>query len=49
MSNMDKILLGTNTAKKCFENEDHIIDKFLNWKEDLEAQNWLVTMSYVLK
>lgn len=49
MSNMDKILLGTNTAKKGFENEDHIIDKFLNWKEDLEAQNWLVTMSYVLK
>ena len=45
---MDKIQLGSKTAKNGFLNEVHIINKFNNWKSDLEAQKWLIIMEYNL-
>jgi len=45
----DKVLLGSETAKGGFRNEDDVIDKFNNWKKERIAQDWLVKMSYVIK
>lgn len=40
---MDKFqLLGSQTAKNGFLNEDDIVDKFNQWKTDEEAQKWLL-------
>jgi hypothetical protein len=39
-------LLGSQTAKKGFQNEDDIVAKFNNWKEDEDAQKWLIIMQY---
>ncbi len=39
-------LLGSQTAKKGFQNEDEIVDKFNNWKLDEDAQKWLIIMQY---
>ena len=44
-----KQLLGSETAKGGFRNEDDVIDKFNNWRKDKIAQDWLVTMSYAIK
>lgn len=38
--------MGSNTAKGGFRNEDNIKDKFNNWKNDLDAQEWLRIMGY---
>ncbi len=40
---------GSETAKGGFANENTIAEKFNNWKEDLEAQNWLKIMGYRLE
>lgn len=40
---------GSETAKNGFINEDDIVDKFNNWKADLDAQKWLSIMQYDLK
>jgi hypothetical protein len=40
--------LGSNTAKNGFNNENDIVDKFNNWKNDDEAQQWLLIMQYNL-
>ena len=45
----DKVLLGSETAKGGFRNEDDVIDKFNNWKNEKVAQDWLIAMSYVIK
>lgn len=39
---------GSRTAKAGFRNEDDIVNKFNNWKSDVDAQNWLVIMKYNL-
>lgn len=41
-----KVALGSNTAKNGFKNENEIRDKFNNWRNDKEAQSWLVAMNY---
>jgi len=45
---MDLVKLGSDTAKNGFKNEDDIINKFNNWKFDIEAQKWLKIMQYNL-
>lgn len=39
-------LLGSQTAKKGFQNEDDIVAKFNNWKLDEDAKKWLIIMQY---
>ncbi len=46
---MDLVQKGSQTAKNGFKNEQDICDKFNNWKNDIEAKNWLVIMNYNLK
>lgn len=41
-------LLGSQTAKNGFLNEDDIVIKFNNWNTDEEAQKWLLIMQYKL-
>lgn len=45
-----KILIqrGSATAKGGFKNEDDVVTKFNNWKQDTDAQNWLDIMGYLL-
>lgn len=45
----EKQLLGSKIAKDGFRNEDEVIEKFNNWKDDEIAQNWLIKMHYVIK
>lgn len=39
---------GSKIAKDGFENEKDIVSKFINWKNDIESQQWLKTMGYNL-
>lgn len=41
-------ILGSRTAKNGFKNEYEICDKFNNWNNDVEAQEWLEIMQYNL-
>lgn len=41
-------LLGSQTAKNGFLNEDDIVTKFNNWEFDEDAQKWLLIMQYEL-
>jgi hypothetical protein len=41
-------ILGSQTAKNGFLNEDDIVDKFNNWLIDEDAQKWLLIMEYLL-
>ena len=43
-----KEVIGSETAKGGFRNEDDIVSKFNDWKSDKEARNWLKIMGYVL-
>lgn len=45
---MDKRKLGSKTAKGGFKNENEVIFKFNNWKEDKTAQDWLTAMNYII-
>ena len=45
----DLVLLGSNTAKNGFKNEQDVVDKFNNWKKDVDAKAWLKIMGYNLK
>jgi len=45
----DKIRLGSRTAKRGFKTERDIADKFNNWRDDEDAQQWLTIMGYDLK
>ncbi len=40
--------LGSKIAKNGFKNEKDITDKFNNWKNDVNAQEWLEIMNYNL-
>lgn len=40
---------GSKIAKDGFNNEKDIANKFINWKEDIESQQWLKTMGYNLQ
>ncbi|QGZ97791.1 type II restriction endonuclease [Mycoplasma sp. NEAQ87857] len=46
---MNKIELGSMTAKNGFKNEIEIVNKFNNWKNDIDAQVWLKIMQYNLE
>ncbi len=37
---------GSEIAKGGFRNEDDVVEKFNNWQQDAEAQEWLKTMMY---
>jgi hypothetical protein len=39
---------GSSTAKGGFSNEDDVVKKFNNWKNDKDAQAWLKIMDYNL-
>lgn len=41
-------LLGSQTAKNGFLNEDDIVNKFNNWQTDEVTQKWLIIMQYEL-
>jgi len=41
-----KEILGSETAKGGFSNEEEVIGKFNNWKQDKIAQDWLIVMNY---
>ncbi|MEE1002113.1 MAG: hypothetical protein U0L37_09160 [Bacteroidales bacterium] len=45
---MKTIEEGSITAKKGFQNEDFVVQKFNNWQQDLDAQQWLQIMNYCL-
>jgi len=45
----EKELLGSETAKGGFRNEEDVIKRFNKWKEDSFAQEWLKTMGYILE
>lgn len=46
MKKKDLIQLGSQTAKSGFRNEDDIVRKFNDWKNDEDAQKWLGLMGY---
>ncbi len=46
MDKKDLIKLGSATAKGGFRNEDDIVAKFNDWKNDEDAQKWLEIMGY---
>lgn len=46
---MDKIALGSKTAKDGFRNEYFVIDIFNNWKKEILAQEWLEAMGYKIE
>ncbi len=46
MEKSNLALLGSQTAKAGFKNENDIADKFNNWKNDFDAQLWLKIMGY---
>lgn len=44
----EKEILGSKTAKGGFRNEEDVIAKFNNWKNDKTAQEWLIAMGYII-
>jgi hypothetical protein len=42
-------MLGSQTAKKGFQNEEDIVAKFNNWKQDGDAQKWLSIIQKEIK
>ena len=42
----DGALLGSETAKNGFRNEDDVVARFRQWKMDHTTQQWLQTMGY---
>ncbi|WP_386686688.1 type II restriction endonuclease [Lonepinella sp. MS14437] len=45
---MDLVQLGSQTAKNGFKNEQDIANRFEQWQQHPEAQDWLMTMGYDL-
>lgn len=48
MNKKELIKWGSETAKGGFRNEDDIVQKFNNWKIDMDAQKWLEIMGYLI-
>ena len=46
---MDKVELGSRTAKEGFKNESFVIEIFNNWENESLAQEWLKAMGYNLR
>ncbi len=46
---MNKVELGSNTAKNGFKNENFVVNTFNNWQNDTLAQSWLKAMKYNLR
>ncbi len=46
---VDLVKLGSQTAKRGFQNEKDIANKFINWQNDFDAQQWLTIMNYNLE
>lgn len=46
---VNKVRLGSQTAKNGFKNERDIADRFNRWQEHPEAQEWLTIMGYDLE
>ncbi len=46
---MDKITLGSITAKGGFLNEKDICHKFNSWRTDDESKKWLTIMGYQIE
>ena len=44
----DLVQIGSQTAKDGFKNENDVVDKFNNWKDDNLAKEWLLAMNYNL-
>ncbi len=42
-------VLGSQTAKNGFRNEEDVVDKFNQWERDEDAQKWLLIMGYDLQ
>ncbi len=48
-NNIDELVLrGSATAKGGFSNEDDVVRKFNDWRNDTDAQDWLKIMEYNL-
>jgi hypothetical protein len=45
---MNLVEKGSLTAKGGFKNENDVVDKFNNWLNDSDAQQWLILMKYEL-
>jgi hypothetical protein len=43
---MSTFELGSRTAKGGFANEKAVCEKFINWRKDIDAQEWLRIMGY---
>ncbi|ANE35097.1 type II restriction endonuclease [Campylobacter hyointestinalis] len=43
---MDKIELGSKTAKDGFKNENFVVEIFNHWQNEILAQKWLEAMGY---
>ena len=43
---LEMIALGSKTAKNGFKSERDIVKKFVNWKDDADAKEWLALMGY---
>lgn len=41
-------MTGSEIAKGGFQNEQEVVDKFNNWKKDIDARRWLQIMMYDL-
>lgn len=46
---MNKVELGSNTAKNGFKNENFVVNTFNNWQNNTLAQSWLKAMKYNLR
>jgi R.HinP1I restriction endonuclease len=47
-SREEEVKLGSQTAKRGFQNEDEVRDKFNDWRNDADARSWLEAMNYRL-
>ena len=45
---MDKIKLGSKTAKDGFKNEFFVVNEFNSWKKSELSRAWLIEMGYIL-
>lgn len=50
LNNIDELIKrGSSTARNGFRNEDDVVRKFNDWKQDEDARDWLEIMNYNLE